>query len=459
MQQLWKQITDIVGSRGILEGADVLAREGWADYDVQATRLVRPASTAEVSRVLALCHSAGQGVVPHGGRTGLVAGCNAAADEIVLSTERMNGIDPPNTVDRTVCVGAGAILQNVHEVAADSRLVFPVDLGARGSATIGGLIATNAGGNGVIRYGMMRANVLGLEAVLADGTVISSMNRMLKNNAGYDLKQLFIGTEGTLGFVTRAVLRLQPAPTSIQSALVGLESFENLTRLLSLAVSELSGGLCTFEALWQSFYRRCVTIARQPPLGPDFSFYALVECEGTDDAGTSERFQAFLETALESGIIADAALAQSEQDRSDFWAIRDNIEGLYTTGPLVNFDVSMPLEEIEAYVDCVLLRLDKTDCDSPVCVFGHLGDGNIHITVPMREPNDALYKSIMDAVYEPLAEFQGSISGEHGIGTEKISYLHLSRSAEEIALMKNLKTALDPKGILNAGKVFLRAAS
>lgn len=454
MQELWKQITDIVGPRGILEGADVLAREGWADYDVQATHLVRPESTEEVARILALCHARKQGVVAHGGRTGLVAGCNAAANEIVLSTERMNGIEAPNTVERTVSVGAGAILQNVHETAANCGLAFPVDLGARGSATIGGLIATNAGGNGVIRYGMMRANVLGLEAVLADGTVISSMNRMLKNNAGYDLKQLFIGSEGTLGIVARAVLRLQPAPTSVQSALVGLRSFEDLTRLLGLAVAELSSGLCTFEALWQSFYRRCVSIARQPPLGPDHSFYALVECEGTDDKATAERFQTFLETALESGIIADAALAQSEQDRSDFWAIRDNIESLHTTGPLVNFDVSMPLEKIEGYIDLVLRRLEKTDCDSPVCVFGHLGDGNIHVTVPMREPNDTVYRNIMNAVYEPLGEFQGSISGEHGIGKEKIPYLHLSRSAEEIALMKTLKAALDPNGILNAGKVF-----
>ncbi|MCH5375618.1 MAG: FAD-binding oxidoreductase, partial [Planctomycetes bacterium] len=251
-----ESIAQIVGPGGILTGEDVSGRsDTWPPMGgCKARAIVRPASTAEVSKILKLCHEHGQPIVTHGGLTGLVGGAIAAPHEIVLSLERMNRTEPVDTANRTVTVDAGVPLQTVQETAEEAGLLFPLDLGARGSATIGGTISTNAGGNGVIRYGMMREQLLGVEAVLADGTVISSLNNVIKNNTGYDLKQLFIGSEGTLGIVTRAVLRLRPLPRSNHTAFVAIEDFDRLTRFLQAMDSALGGTLSAFEVMWNDFY-------------------------------------------------------------------------------------------------------------------------------------------------------------------------------------------------------------
>lgn len=443
----------------MLLGEDVKGRsDSWPPMGgCQAHAIIRPTNTEEVSGVLKLCHAADQGVVTHGGLTGLVGGARAGKDDIALSLERMNGIEPVDKVNRTVTVDAGVPLQKIHEAAEDANLLFPLDLGARGSCTIGGNIATNAGGNSVIRYGMVRDQLLGVEAVLADGTIISSLSSVIKNNTGYDLKQLFIGSEGTLGIVTRAVLRLRPLPRSCNTALVAIEKFDQLGRFLNDMDAGLGGTLSAFEVMWNDFYRSIVGDGSKhgQPLGSDHGFYVLLESTGGHEESDKVRFEGALEEAFESGLIVDAVIAQSKQQREDLWAIRDDIEGLaqILMFPIV-FDISLGIPQMDKYVDEVRQQLTDRWPDSLMVVFGHLGDGNIHlgITVGGHEPDEV--HAVETIVYEALGRRQGVISAEHGIGLDKREYLKHSRSTDEIALMKTLKTALDPKGILNPGKIF-----
>jgi len=459
MNSLLKKIQEIVGPNGILLGDDIAGRsDSWPPMGgCQAKYLVRPACTEEVSKVLNLCHSKGQSVVAHGGLTGLVGGARAGKDDIVLSLERMNAIAAVDTVNRTVTVEAGVLLQKVHETAEDAGLIFPLDLGARGSATIGGNISTNAGGNSVIRYGMIRDQLLGVEAVLADGTIISSLKGVIKNNTGYDLKQLFIGSEGTLGIVTRAVLRLRPMPRSSNTALVAIEDFECLGRFLRNMDSALGGTLSAFEVMWNDFYQLIVGESSDhgQPLKPTHGFYVLIESTGGHEDADKTRFEGALTEALDKEIIVDAVIAQSKQQRADLWAIRDDIEGLVKRlFPPITYDISLSIQQMDSYVEEVRHQLTERWPNSRMVVFGHLGDGNIHLalTIGSLEKNEV--HAVEHIVYEALGRRQGVISAEHGIGLDKREYLKHSRSEEEIALMKTLKQALDPKGILNPGKIF-----
>lgn len=459
MNSLIEKIENIVGPAGMLLGEDVTGRsDSWPPMgNCKALAIVRPANTQQVSDVLKLCHAADQGVVTHGGLTGLVGGAKAGENDIVLSLERMNGMEPVDTVNRTIMVDAGVALQKVHDTAEAAGLLFPLDLGARGSCTIGGNISTNAGGNSVIRYGMIRDQILGVEAVLADGTIISSLNGVIKNNTGYDLKQLFIGSEGTLGIVTRAVLRLRSLPRSCNTALVAIENFELLGRFLSDVDSALGGTLSAFEVMWNDFYRLTIGDGSRhgQPLGSDHKFYALIESTGGHEASDKVRFEGALEEAFESELIVDAVIAQSKQQREDLWAIRDDIEELtHKLMPAIVFDISLGIPQMDEYVDEVRQQITERWPDSIMVVFGHLGDGNIHLvlTVGSREPGEV--HAVESIVYEALGRRQGVISAEHGIGLEKREFLKHSRSADEITLMKTLKSALDPKGILNPGKIF-----
>ena len=459
MTQLLDQIAAITGPSGLLTGADVASRAAdWLGQTTcQAKAIVRPASTQELSQIMALCHAAGQSVVPAGGLSGLVHGTDCTLDQIQVSLERMRGIGVIDPVGRTIIVEAGAVVQAVQEAAAAQGLKFAVDWGARGSATIGGGIATNAGGNSVVRFGMMRESVLGLEAVLADGTVISSMNVLLKNNAAYDLKQLFIGSEGTLGIVTRAVLRLHPAPLSTQTALLALDSFGAVQDLFVELGQKLGSGLTAFEVMWDNFYLPlAVESARHtPPLPGGHSHYVLLEASGTDPDADAARFEAVLGRALEAGIIADAAIAGSGAQADAMWRVRDDIEGLFAyAAPSVTFDVSLPIVAMEAYV-AEVTRTVRSEWGetAKLVVFGHIGDGNLHLIIGPRPYDAAARHRAEEIVYRALVPYNGSVSAEHGIGLEKREWLHLTRSPEELTLMRTLKTALDPKGILNPGKV------
>jgi FAD/FMN-containing dehydrogenase len=342
----------------------------------------------------------------------------------------------------------------LQEAALEAGLVFPLDLGARGSCTIGGNIATNAGGNQVLRFGMMRNLVLGLEAVLADGTIVSSLNKMLKNNAGYDLKQLFIGSEGTLGVVTRAVLRLFPRQPVKTSALCAVRGFDEAVALLHAAQRGLAGSLSAFEAMWAPYFE-CVlehVPALRSPFDSRHAIYVLLESEGSDEAADRERFERMLEAAMVAGIIADAVIAQSERERRDFWKIRDGIAEITPAlQPMLSFDVSMPTGEMPAFLERVDREFAASFRQITNLVFGHLGDNNLHLAVTTGHAQDL--PKLCDVVYGAAGAHHGSISAEHGVGVLRRDYLHLSRTPEELALMKRLKAALDPRGILNPGRV------
>jgi FAD/FMN-containing dehydrogenase len=451
-----QSLIDIVGDEGLLRGDDVRARSvGWADHSpCQALAILRPSTTEQVSRALAACNAARQPVVTFGGLTGLVRGCVAGPGEIGLSLERMNRIESVDVVGRTMTVQAGVPLQAVQEEAEKQGLLYPVDFGARGSAQVGGSVATNAGGNGVIRYGMTRDSVLGLEAVLADGTVLPAMNRMIKNNAAYDLKQLFIGTEGTLGVVTRVVLRLREMPRSTQTSFVACARFADVTRLLKHMDRALGGALSAFEVMWNEFYRLVTTPPAKgaPPISQDHPYYVLIESSGGDPARDQAQFEEALGAAIESGIVADAVIATSEAQRESLWALRDDIEQFFRLGMPVGFDISLPVPEMETYVGEALARLEREWPAYHRFVFGHLGDGNLHFIV-CGAPSQEARHGIERCVYEPLASRGGSVSAEHGIGLDKQPWLPLSRSAAELGLMRQLKQALDPNGILNPGRV------
>ena len=368
----------------------------------------------------------------------------------------MTSIEEVDEIGRTITVQAGVPLEKVQQEAEKYNLMLPVDLGARGSCTIGGNISTNAGGNMVIKYGMMRDSVLGLEAVLADGQVMTSMNKMLKNNSGYDLKQLFIGTEGTLGFVTRAVLRLREKPTSTNTVLLALDSFDEVIECLKYMDKGLGGNLSAYEVMWRNFYE-VVTSSNSnhtPPLPLNYSYYVIVETLGADQDKDTALFEELLEVALDRGIIKDAVIPQSETERTKLWSIRDDVEQHYKDGPVKMFDVSMPISFMERYVQEVNANFSAHWNDYKCVVFGHVGDGNLHIIGGVGSNEEEATELMEACIYEPLKSIKGAISAEHGIGLEKKNYLEISRSETEISLMRNLKKALDPKNILNPGKIF-----
>ncbi|MBR8243994.1 putative FAD-linked oxidoreductase [Burkholderia multivorans] len=420
---------------------------------VRPRALVRPRSVDEVSRALALCARLAQPVVPQGGLTGLARGAVALGGEVVLSMERFAGIDALDAAAGTLTVRAGTPLQVVQEAADAAGFTFGVDLGARGSCQIGGMLATNAGGTRAIRYGTMREQVLGLEAVLADGTVVSSMNRMLKNNAGYDLKQLFIGSEGTLGVVTRAVLRLHPKLAAPATALCRVRDYDAVVALWDRM--RTLPELVSFEAMWPAFYDYVArhTPGVAAPFAADGGFAVLIEC-ATSAPGRDAR--AVLETALadaiDAGLADDAVLATSERQARDLWTLREGL-AIDALPNLVNFDVSLPTGDLGAFAARCDAALRARWPDIVCLFFGHVGDGNVHIGVSLAATTDADADEIDRRVYAIVREMGGSVSAEHGIGVLKRGYLAHTRSDAEIALMRTLKAALDPGGILNPGKV------
>jgi FAD/FMN-containing dehydrogenase len=455
MSDLIRLFKSRLGEAGVLDGARAAeaAQNNWSRLGTPRA-VLRPASVSEVSDILRICDAARQPVIPWGGRTGLVEGANADG-AFALSLERMSRIEAIDVAGATMTVQAGCILQNVAEAAGAEGLFFPLDLGARGSATIGGNISTNAGGNRVIRYGMTREMVLGLEAVLADGTVVSSLNRLLKNNAGYDLKQLFIGSEGTLGVVTRAVLRLRPKPGSHAVALAAVDRFEMLPRLLRHVERGLGGQLSAFEVMWADFYELVTTAPAQgrAPLPHGHAHYVLIEQMGADEAADMAQFERALGTAIEQGLISDAVIAKSEAERGAIWALRDDVGQCLRNRPIFTFDVSLPISEMETYLQAVRNSLiARWNREFSLMIFGHLGDCNLHLIIGV---GDAGARHAVEAiVYGALEGRSGSVSAEHGIGLEKRDYLPLTRSEPEIALMRRLKRALDPNNILNPGKIF-----
>jgi FAD/FMN-containing dehydrogenase len=454
------ELRALIGEAGVLDAAELATRSAgvWRPDNLKAAALARPTSTDQVAAVVRWCNEHGVSVVPQGGLTGLVHGADAGPDEVILSLERMRQIENVDPVQRTATVQAGVTLQSLQDAAEAAQLIYPVDFPARGTASLGGMAATNAGGNSVIRYGMTRETVLGLEVVLADGTVVSSMSSLIKNNTGYDLRQLFIGSEGTLGIITRLVLRLREKPLASNTAFVALEEFDKVARFLKHMDRGLGGTLSSFEVMWQPFYRLVTTppAKGRPPLEHGFPYYVLVEGQGADRELDTQRFNAAMEAAIEEGLIVDAAIAQSEADARGFWALRDDVEQVTHGGLPVIFDISLPISQMEQFAQRLEAGLPGAiGPDHQLYIFGHLGDGNLHVIVRVK-PQDymAARPKIEQLVYQGLEAFRGAVSAEHGIGLEKKAWLSVSRSAVEVGLMRSIKSALDPRGTLNPGKIF-----
>lgn len=456
-QQFVASLKNIVGDTGVLEGEQVGSRyPGYFMERVESRLLVRPRSTEEVSRVLRLCNARQQPVVTQGGMSGWVRATQTRPEDLILSMERLHAIEEVDAVNRTVTVQSGVILQTLQEHLEPHDLIFPLDLGGRGSCQVGGNAATNAGGIRVIRYGMMRSLVLGLEAVMADGTVISSMNKMLKNNSGYDIKQLFMGSEGTLGVITRLVLRLYERPRSDNAALLALNDFASVAKFLRFIDSRLGGKLSAFEVLDDTFYRINTQPGRQrAPISGDYPYYVITESLGFDDNIDAAQFEQVLVDAVEAGLIADAVIAKSGAEREAIWQIRENLEYVVKDmQPFQAFDVSMPIGDMAPYMKTVADNFKKTWPKGQLCFLGHVGDGNLHIAAGCGSSEAGARRAVEECVYQPLQNIGGSISAEHGIGLEKKDFLPLSRGDNELRLMQLLKRSLDPNGILNPGKVF-----
>jgi FAD/FMN-containing dehydrogenase len=459
-QGLERALADIVGAGQVFTGEAIGERyrqDMSRKYASQPAALVRPATTEEVAAVVKLAAAHGRPVTVIGGQTGTCGAAVPANGGVAISLERMNRIVELDPLSMTMTVEAGLVLQTAHEAAEAEGLLLPLDLGSRGSATIGGAIGTNAGGNRVLRWGMMRDMVIGLEAVLADGTIVSSMTKMLKDNAGYNWKHLLIGSEGTLGIVTRAVLRVRPLPTTRQTAIVAAASFEDAVRVLRRMEVALSGRLSSFELMWEDFFTR-MTEAQLPsrprPMALGHPYYALVEAMGGDEQGDAAQFERALTALLDEGLVVDAVIAQSEREREALWAVREDLgPGLTPLRPFASYDVSMGLADMPAFVEDAKARLAAALPGVQMVFYGHAGDGNLHAITSVGEMSPAIQRAMDTAVFDAVKTVNGSIAAEHGIGVSRAPYLPWTRSPRELELMRTLKQALDPQDILNPGKL------
>ena len=456
----------IVGAANVLTAAADVAPflVDWRDRFHGAARAVaRPGSTAEVAAIMRCCAEHGVPVVPQGGNTSLCGGStpHESGDELVLSMARMNRVRAIDADNATMTVEAGMPLARVQEAAASAGLLFPLSLAAEGSCQIGGNLSTNAGGTAVLRYGNARDLVLGLEVVLADGRVWDGLKGLRKDNTGYDLKQLFLGSEGTLGIITAAVLKLYAQPRTSATAWVAVADVTAALRLLRAMRSALGDRLTGFELI----SAECVALARaQFPTLPDplpgHDWYALVQA---DDAAAGSPLAALLEAALADviaeTIAADAAIAQSAAQATALWALREHIpEAQRLEGPNIKHDISVPVSSIPEFLERARAELDAAFPGVRYVVFGHLGDGNLHYNLSAPPGVDAAAFIAQTAranriVYDLTAQHAGSFSAEHGVGRMKREEMARYKPAIELELMRRVKKALDPDGMLNPGKV------
>lgn len=462
-----ERLAAIVGSANLLTGPDCApyARDWTGDYAWQPLAVVRPGSTAEVARIMALAHAERLPVVPISGRTG-ITGAAEAEGRLMLSVERMNRIRAVKRDARLAIVEAGVILSRLHDAAADQRLYFPLWFGARGSAMIGGVLSTNAGGSNVLRYGSTRALCLGLEVVLADGRVMNLMSELHKDNSGYDLKQLFIGAEGTLGVITAAVMKLVPAARAHATAMLAAPSLDAALELLN-RLQEATGGLVeAFEFMPQDYQERLIRV--RPDLGLPFdrmhevTILAELGATRATDVVAGDDGQVPLTTLLEEtlagfmerGLVLDATIAASEAQRSAIWARREAAaEIMMGAGTTVDTDISVPLDKVGAFLDRAKARLSQDDPGAGTVTVAHLGDGNLHYSVLATADDPALKDRILEGVEGIVADLGGSFSAEHGIGLSKKGSMARRKDPVALDVMRAVKAALDPLGIMNPGKV------
>ena len=455
---LLDKLRSITGENAVLTGADMAAyATDWRDmFHGRPLCVVRPATTNEVAQTVAACAQAGAGIVPQGGNTGLAGGATPddSGTQVIVALDRMTAIRRIDPIGMTVEVEAGAILQTLKEAAADQNRLLPISLAAEGSARIGGLIATNAGGVDVLRYGMTRALVLGLEVVLPDGQILSHLRHLRKDNAGYDLKQLFIGSEGSLGIVTAAVLRLVPQPRHRATALIAVPDIASAVRLYERAQSDIGEALSAFELISGAGLDLVAQYMGQdaPIKGADWCL--LIEA-GSSLPGLREACEALLETAFEQGWATDGVLAESGTQADALWSLRESLtEAEGKAGGAIKHDISVPITAIDTFLNEAGEMLAETAPDARLNVFGHLGDGNLHYNVMNVAKGDAA--RVNAAVHDLVTRHHGSISAEHGLGQYRVTEWARLADPVERALSRRLKDALDPKGVMNPGKVVPR---
>lgn len=449
------RLIETLGADVVRPGAesDTKFHRDWTAREaVQPLAVALPRSTEDVATILRLCNAAKVPVVPQGGLTGLVGGAMPTPDCVVVNLSRMAPAPDIDPDARMAEVGAGTVLENLQQAASEQGLVFPVEFGARGSCEIGGMIATNAGGVHVLHHGMMREQVLGLEVVLADGTIMTSMNPLKKNNTGYDLRQLFIGSEGTLGIVTRARLRLVPIEKARAVALLRVADTQAAHQVLDTLQAHVT--VNAFEAMWPSYYAYACDVTGTEPLAQGEGLVLLTEITGSDEANLQEALLSALEPAMENELIQDAVLSQSEAQAQTLWDIREANEALNTQyHDIIGFDVSLPRAQMQGFHDECLSAISLRASGAQMMCFGHLGDGNLHLAVIFDESTSRDSAEVKSLVLTAAGARGGSISAEHGIGTDKLAWLHLSRSPAEIGMMRRIKAAIDPNNILNPGKL------
>lgn len=457
----------LLGPKGLALDAETLAPwlADWRGrYHGAALALASPASTEEVAGLVKLCARHRVPIVPQGGNSGMAGGAtpDASGDAILLSLRRMNTLRSLDAEAGQAVCEAGVILQTLHEAADAHDLRFPLTLGGKGSATIGGLISTNAGGTQVLRYGTMRAQVLGIEAVLADGSVFDGLTVLKKDNRGFDLKQLLIGSEGTLGIVTAASLRLLPAPKARVAAWTGLGSILDARRVLRALDRAMGEALEGFEVVPAHCLQSVLNHLpdARSPLSGAHEWNALIECTGDDEAALRTRFEEALAALMEEGHIEDAVIASSETQAEDFWLLRDSISAAERAlGPAMQHDISVPVERMPEFILEGIEAVESEFAGTRAAAFGHLGDGNVHFHViapagaVAGQWEEAQGKEVSALVYNLVTDWGGSISAEHGIGQMKVE--ELGRLGDPVALdmMRRVKAALDPHGLFNPGKL------
>ncbi|RKF56414.1 putative D-lactate dehydrogenase, mitochondrial [Golovinomyces cichoracearum] len=429
--------------------------EDWMrKYKGQTKLVLKPISTEEVSKILKYCNENMLAVVPQGGNSGLVGGSVPVFDEIVINMSRMNAIRSFDDVSGALVVDAGCILEIADEFLIKKNYIFPLDLGAKGSCQIGGNISTNAGGLRLLRYGSLHANVLGIEAVLPDGTILDDLSIMRKNNTGYNLKNLFIGAEGTIGIITKASILCPQRSSAINVAFFGLESYEKVQEAFREAKTQLSEILSAFELMDRSSQEAVSYVTKNNrPLEGEYPFYCLIETSGSNPEHDSDKLSKFLEFAIEKEMICDGVLAQDETQIKNLWSWRERIpESLGHWGGVYKYDLSIPINDLYALVYDVRKRVENADLIgdsnnypvSAVAGYGHMGDSNLHLNVATRWYDKKVENLLEPYVYEWVGERNGSISAEHGLGLAKRKYIQYSRSSTMIRLMKQIKNLYDP---------------
>ncbi|MCK5545917.1 MAG: FAD-binding oxidoreductase [Rhodospirillaceae bacterium] len=460
-----EQIKSLLGPKGWSEDEEKLAPrlvEERGLFKGSSPLLAMPANTDEVSGVMKIAFAANISVVPQGGNTGLVGGGVPSDGEIIISLERMNRIEDVNPIDMSMTVEAGCILANVQAAAADAGAYFPLSLGSEGSCQIGGNLSTNAGGVQVFRYGNARELALGLEVVMADGRIWNGLQSLRKDNSGYDLKQLFIGSEGTLGVITRATLRLFPAPNAYATALAGCTSYEDALKLFLHARANIGEQLSAVEVM-DSFAIE-LAVRHIPnchdPFNEKQNVYVLLEATSTNpNAALGDLMEKVLSEAMDNGLAVDVVIAQSESQREGLWRLRDGIpEAQKKEGGSIKHDISVPISKVPEFISRATELVKKEIPGVRPVPFGHLGDGNIHFNLTQPENADkqeylSNWGRINALVHDLAINMGGSFSAEHGIGLLKVGDMNNFKRGDGVALMTQLKKALDPKNTLNPGKV------